>query len=54
MALTQLKYKLYEFTKGDSVKHTLIVLYHSQSNSQAERFVQAFKRFFNAGGEQLN
>ena len=31
-------------------RETLIVLYHSQSNGQAGRFVQAFKQFFMVAG----
>ena len=42
MALTQSMYKLCGFTKENSVKHTLIVLYRSQWNGHAKRFVQAF------------
>ena len=32
--------------KGDDVKHAVVASYHPWSKGQAERFVQAFKHFF--------
>ena len=35
-------------TKGNDVKHTLIVPYHPRWNDQEERFVPTFKQCFEA------
>ena len=35
-------------TKGNEVKHTLVVPYHPRWNDQEERFVRTFKQCFEA------
>ena len=50
MALAQSTCEFWKFTKGNGVKHTLIVSYHSRWNDQEERFVQTIKQCFKAEG----
>ena len=49
--LPQSTYEFWKnFTKGNDVKHTLIVSYQPRWNDQEERFVQTFKQCFKAEG----